>query len=86
MLDLWKPKLNWDNEQAAVKQNTNYLLFMLIDFGLTAIIALIGVAFIKIDLDNYVTSLIITLLFGTTCAILIRLLNKKGTDVFKNIG
>ena len=51
-----------------------------------AIIALIGVLFIKIDLANYVTSLIITLLFSTTCAILIRLLNKKGMDVFKNIG
>lgn len=86
MIDLWKPKLSWDNEQAAVKQNTNYLLFMLVDFGFTAIIALIGVLFIKIDLANYVTSLIITLLFSTTCAILIRLLNKKGMDVFKNIG
>ena len=86
MIDLARPKTNWDSEQVAVKQNTNSLFFMLIDWGITALIALLGVAFLKVDLPNYVVTLIITLLFGAGCVILNALLNKRGIEVFKNIG
>ena len=86
MIDLARPKTNWDSEQMAVKQNMNSFFFMLVDWGITAIIALFGVLLIKVDLPNYAVSIILTLLFGSCCVILNRLLINKGLEVFKNIG
>ena len=86
MIDLARPKTNWDSEQMAVKQNMNSFFFMLVDWGITAIISLFGVLLIKVDLPNYVVSIILTLLFGSCCVILNRLLINKGLEVFKNIG
>lgn len=86
MIDLAKPKLKWDSENAAVKQNINMLFFMLIDWAITALIVLGGVALLNVDLPNFVSPLILTLLFGVSCVILNRLLSKKGLKVFKNIG
>ena len=86
MIDLARPKTNWDSEQMAVKQNMNNFFFMLIDWGITAIIALLGVLLLKVELPNYVVSIILTLLFGSCCVILNRILINKGIEVFKNIG
>ena len=86
MIDLARPKTNWDSEQSAVKQNMNTLFFMLIDWGITAVIAIIGVILFDVDLPNYFITIILTLLLGAGCVILNRLLKKKGIEVFKNIG
>lgn len=86
MIDLARPKTNWDSEQSAVKQNMNTLFFMLIDWGITALIAIIGVILFDVDLPNYFITIILTLLLGAGCVILNRLLKKKGIEVFKNIG
>lgn len=86
MIDLARPKTNWDSEQSAVKQNMNTLFFMLIDWGITALIAIIGVILFDVDLPNYFITIILTLLLGAGCVILNRLLKKKGMEVFKNIG
>ena len=86
MIDLARPKTNWDSEQSAVKQNMNTLFFMLIDWGITAVIAIIGVILFDVDLPNYFITIILTLLLGAGCVILNRLLKKKGMEVFKNIG
>lgn len=86
MIDLARPKTNWDSEQSAVKQNMNTLFFMLIDWGITAVIAIIGVILFDVDLPNYFITIILTLLLGAGCVILNRLLKKKDMEVFKNIG
>lgn len=86
MIDLARPKTHWDSEQSAVKQNMNTLFFMLIDWGITAVIAIIGVILFDVDLPNYFITIILTLLLGAGCVILNRLLKKKGIEVFKNIG
>jgi len=41
-IDLLRPKLTWDNEQAAVKQNLNAILVMGISWALAAVIAVLG--------------------------------------------
>ena len=43
LLDILWPKLNWDTEQKAVKQNLNSLFHMALGFGLTAITIFVGV-------------------------------------------
>lgn len=85
-IDLVKPKLEWDNENTAVKQNINMFYFMLIDWALTIIIAGIGVLFIFINIPAFLASIILTLIFGVSCVIIYKSLNKKGLALFKNIG
>ncbi len=86
MIDLARPKTEWDNEQIAVKQNINSFYFMLIDWGLTVLLAGIGVILLFIKIPAFVASLIISLILLTLCVILYKLLSKKGMAIFKNIG
>jgi len=41
-MDLVRPKLTWDNEQAAVKQNMNVLIVMFVNALIAGIVAIIG--------------------------------------------
>ncbi len=43
LMDTLWPKLNWDTEQKAVKQNLNSVLHMFLGFGLTALSVILGV-------------------------------------------
>lgn len=43
LFDILWPKLNWDTEQKAVKQNLNSIFHMFLGFGLTALTIFIGV-------------------------------------------
>lgn len=45
LLDVLWPKLNWDMEQKAVKQNLNSMIHMFLGFGLTALCVFLGIKF-----------------------------------------
>jgi len=49
-IDLLKPKLTWDNEQAAVKQNMNVLLLLTVSWLLAAGIGAIGWFWLQVPL------------------------------------
>jgi ABC-2 type transport system permease protein len=57
LIDLIKPKLNWDNEQRAVKQNMNVMLMMLGGMALTAAIGIFGAIFFKTAVTAFITLL-----------------------------
>lgn len=44
MVDLIQPKLNWENEQKAVKQNFNTVIYMFLTFILGGVLTVIGFA------------------------------------------
>ena len=82
LLDVTFPKLNWDNELKAVKQNMNVLFLMLITVivgGLTAF--LIGM----LRLDYVVASLIIIFVFGAVNAGLYGILITRGATAYSKL-
>ena len=85
-IDLKRPKLEWENETVAVKQNTNTLIYMLIDMAITMLIVALGVLLLFVKLPAFVASLILTLIFLSLCVIIYRLMKNKGLELFKNIG
>ena len=85
-IDLKRPQLEWDNETVAVKQNTNTLIYMLIDMALTMLIVALGVLLLFVKIPAFVASLILTLIFLSLCVIIYRLMKNKGLELFKNIG
>ena len=85
-IDLKRPQLEWDNETVAVKQNTNTLIYMLIDMAITMLIVALGVLLIFVNIPAFVASLILTLIFLSLCVIIYRLMKNKGLELFKNIG
>jgi ABC-2 type transport system permease protein len=81
MLDLKNPKLDWDTEMQAVKQNVNLLVYIattLIDVILTIIVSVLGTTFIMAAV--YVLILQIIELIIISC-----ILKKKETTLLKEI-
>ncbi|KNY28505.1 putative ABC transporter permease subunit [Pseudobacteroides cellulosolvens] len=82
VFDLINPKLNWDNEQKAVKQNFNVLFNMLAGIIFAgAFIALIFVTGLNL-LQTFIASILI---FGTFIALLYYLVSTIGVKLLKRI-
>ena len=86
IIDLRRPKLDWDDENTAVKNNVNGLFFMLIDWAITALIVGIGVVLLFINIPGFITSIILSLIFLVGCVIIYKLLENKGLTLFDKIG
>jgi len=84
IIDLINPKLNWDNEQKAVKQNLNVLFNMLISIGLAVAIVFVSIKF-KQYMDVYATFAFLVLIFGLIDVVLYKFLNTKGVKLFARI-
>ena len=85
-IDLKRPKLEWENETVAVKQNTNSIIYMFLDWAITMIIVAFGVILIFIRIPAFVASLILSLIFLGLYVIIYRLMKNKGLEIFNNIG
>ena len=85
-IDLKRPKLEWENETVAVKQNTNTMIYMFLDWAITMIIVAFGVILIFIRIPAFVASLILSLIFLGLYVIIYRLMKNKGLEIFNNIG
>jgi len=81
-IDLFNPKLHWDNEQKAVKQNLNLLLSMAIcvAFG-----GLTFYAVIKLNLNPSQVVVGLVVLYGLLDSLLYLFLMKKGSKIFGKI-
>ncbi len=82
LIDLLMPKLHWDNEQKAVKQNLNGIYNMLI--GILAAGLIFFVVF-KLELSLLSTALALLVLFIGADLLLYRLLMTKGRKWFLKI-
>jgi ABC-2 type transport system permease protein len=82
LIDLYNPKLNWDTEQKAVKQNMNVVVNMLISMAL-AFLTVFGITMLETDL--YTTFAILVLVFGILDIVLYRFLDYKGAEIFSRI-
>jgi len=82
MIDLLHPKLNWDNEQKAVKQNINPVANMLL--GIILGVAVVW-ACVALNLDVLLTCGIIFLVFGIIDLVLYKVVSTIGVKLFGNI-
>ncbi|KYH35347.1 hypothetical protein CLTEP_07510 [Clostridium tepidiprofundi DSM 19306] len=82
LVDINSPKLNWDNEQKAVKQNLNVFLGMLPCLVYSGAIAFIV---FKFKLSIVVASVILVGAFGVIDIILYRFLMTKGVSMYGKI-
>lgn len=82
LIDLNFPKLIWDNEQKAVKQNFNVVLNML----LSAVVAGIPIfTIIALHFTLWMTLLILMLVFGILDLLLYSILSTVGVRLFERI-
>lgn len=82
LIDLNFPKLVWDNEQKAVKQNFNVVLNMLAGIVLAGITVFISIA---LHFTLMMTFLLIVVLFGLLDLLLYNILSTVGVRLFGNI-
>ncbi|WP_139903501.1 putative ABC transporter permease subunit [Clostridium thermarum] len=82
LLELRFPKLNWDNEQKAVKQNTNFMITM---FASWAIAALFIFAVIVLKLNLWYAFIFVTAVSGILNLILFYLIMNQGQRWFNKI-
>ena len=82
IIDLFNPKLTWDNEQKAVKQNMNVVFNMLLSIVLAGAT---GFAAFKLKTDLYTTFALLVLIFGLLDIMLYRFLDQKGVKLFTRI-
>ena len=64
LMDALWPKLNWDTEQKAVKQNFNSVLHMLLGFALTALSVFIGIKIAPTYFTGFMVSFIILVILS----------------------
>lgn len=83
IIDLKRPKLDWDTEQAVVKQNMNMLFQMLYGVVILGIIIYLAQALKDIEV-KYVLAMMLSI---STIAVLIidRLIKKKADNLFEKI-
>jgi ABC-2 type transport system permease protein len=82
LIDLNFPKLHWDNEQKAVKQNMNVMVNMLVAIVAAAIV-LIPTILLKLNIWIVFAALIF--IFGFANAVLYGLIKSEGVKLFEKI-
>lgn len=83
LLDIWHPKLNWDNENVPVKQNFNAVGFM---FMFWIIGGLITFASYYITISGYLLSIIIGVITIIGCLLIFKYIKKKDIELLNKIG
>lgn len=82
LIDLSFPKLVWDSEQKAVKQNFNVVLGMLVSVVIAGIPVFVSIV---LDFTLLMTFLAITVLFGILNLLLYSILSTVGVRMFEKI-
>ncbi len=82
IIDLYMPKLNWDNEQKAVKQNMNVLLHMLLG-SIAGVAVIVPLVYISVSFST--AFMVISAELLVLCIITYAIAVKKGVALFDRI-
>lgn len=82
IIDLFNPKLHWDNEQKAVKQNLNVLFNMLLSAVFAGLTVVVAVVF---KFDVFTACSVIFIVFVFLDILLYRFVSTKGVKLFGGI-
>lgn len=82
LIDLYNPKLYWDNEQKAVKQNVNTILSWLPSLAIGGL--LIFMVY-KLNLNLTITSVLLVVVYTIMDLVLYKTLAAKGEKIFRDL-
>lgn len=82
LIDLFNPKLDWENEQKAVKQNINVVFSMIFAILLCSAIIYIEIKFID---SLKLAALFMLTCFGLAAALLYYFLMRKGIEQYDKL-
>lgn len=82
IIDLNYPKLNWDNEQRAVKQNFNVLVIMILGSLITGIVIF---STIQLHMSFHIILPLIIIIFSIIDIVLYKIITTRGVNLYKNI-
>lgn len=87
LLDLKRPRLNWSEESAAVKQNLNSMISIFATMGVCAIFGIFAYLFYSysVDINVVVLSSIISAVCGIILSLVIYYFYKNSSKLFNNI-
>lgn len=86
-IDLKRPKLKWDQESAAVKENLNAFLSMLLTWGVSLIFVILAVVFYlyNIQINVILLSVVISAISGCLLALVIYKFYKNSDKLLENV-
>jgi ABC-2 type transport system permease protein len=82
LVDIAMPKLNWDTEQKAVKQNLNGVIAIFVSMGVGVLIVFIGV---KLQLSLIMSSVLLPVVFGAIDIVLYKILISSGAKKLRSL-
>ena len=82
LIDIYNPRLNWDNEYKAVKQNVNVIINLLLNI---AIAGIVGFLAFKFKLSLNFTAISIFTIFILANILLYKIITNYGEKFFKKI-
>ena len=82
LVDIAMPKLNWDTEQKAVKQNLNGVIAIFVSMGVGVLIVIIGV---KLQLSLLMSSVLLPVVFGAIDIVLYKTLISFGAKKLRSL-
>lgn len=82
LIDLRSPKLDWDSEQKAVKQNFNSIINMMVCAGLAAIII---IPLMVYRTNEFIVFIALTVIYAIFNLVIYRVLMTKGIKYFEEI-
>jgi ABC-2 type transport system permease protein len=82
LVDLAFPKLQWDTEQRAVKQNINVLILMLIGFVIIGL-TIFGIVYLKLNI--WTAFAVLVALYGILDVVLYWVVSASGVKMFRKI-
>ena len=82
IIDLNYPKLNWDNEPRAVKQNFNVLVIMILGSLITGIVIF---STIQLHMSFHIILPLIIIIFSIIDIVLYKIITTRGVNLYKNI-
>ena len=81
-VDLNFPKLQWDTEQKAVKQNLNVIISMVICIAIAALTVFV---IMKFGMSKWIAFAFIAVTYGILDVVLYYLLGTKGVDMLRKM-
>jgi len=67
LCDLQRPRLVWDSEYKAMKNNINVLIYLLICMLIAAVVLIVGIMFLKSPITAFISLAAIEALLAYAC-------------------
>ena len=83
IIDLKRPKLNWDSEYAVAKQNLNLIFPMIL--SMVNIMVLVGAVALLENINVYIGLIILGILFAIITIVMNKYLNKNQAKLAEKI-